>query len=130
MISTSKRDLARYMGGLDHAKPRKYHNTPTELDGPKFDSKAEAARYAELVLWQRAGHISELTVHPRYVIVDADDHGRAMFYEADFRYVDEYGKTVCEDLKSAATERIPLFRLKWRLVQQRYPDISWEVVTR
>jgi hypothetical protein len=36
MITTSERDLARYMGGLDHAKPRKrgtgLHGSPRRVD--------------------------------------------------------------------------------------------------
>ena len=31
-----------------HVKPAKYHNTPVEVDGIRFDSKAEAARYVQL----------------------------------------------------------------------------------
>ncbi|MBS6164089.1 MAG: DUF1064 domain-containing protein, partial [Clostridiales bacterium] len=31
-----------------YVKPAKYHNTPVEVDGIRFDSKAEAARYVQL----------------------------------------------------------------------------------
>ena len=33
-----------------HVKPAKYHNTPVEVDGIRFDSKAEAARYSAIRL--------------------------------------------------------------------------------
>lgn len=135
----SGKDTARLLGGLDHAKPRKYHNVPTEVDGHKFDSKAEAARYAELALFERAGSIANLQVHPRFVIVDADEHGRAMHYEADFMYRDwsDYsGLMVVEDVKGGSKggarggTSTPLWRLKWRLVKQRFPEYVFKVVER
>lgn len=39
-------------------KARKYRNTPTTVDGVRFDSKLEAARYRELVLLHLAKKIS------------------------------------------------------------------------
>lgn len=137
MIVLQGRDAARLLGGLDHATTHhsKYHNVPCEVDGHKFDSKAEAARYGELKLFERAGSIADLQVHPRFVIVDADEHGRAMFYEADFMYRDwsDYtGLMVVEDVKggSKGATSTPLFRLKARLFQQRYPDYVFKVVER
>jgi hypothetical protein len=133
MIHATDRDLALWQGGLDHAKPRKYHNTPTELDGHKFDSKAEAARYAELALLERAGKIANLQVHPKFIIVDEDDHGGFMRYEADFMYMDwqgDLGEITVEDVKGGRATQTPLWRLKWRLVQARYPHYTFKVVTR
>lgn len=42
----------------------KYRNKKTEIRGRKFDSRREAARYAELVAMQRAGEIYGLDCHP------------------------------------------------------------------
>lgn len=131
----SGRDTAKLLGRLDHATTRhnKYHNVPTEVDGIKFDSKAEAARYAELKLFERAGSIANLQVHPRFVIVDADEHGKAMHYEADFMYRDwstYTGLMVVEDVKGGRATSTPLFRLKARLFQQRFPDYVFKVVER
>lgn len=38
----------------------KYHNRKTVLDGMTFDSAAEAARWRELTLLEKAGHIRDL----------------------------------------------------------------------
>ena len=38
----------------------KYHNIKTVINGERFDSKKEAARWQELLLLQRAGKISRL----------------------------------------------------------------------
>ena len=38
----------------------KYRNIKTEVDGIVFDSKAEARRYAELRLLEKANEISDL----------------------------------------------------------------------
>ena len=44
----------------------KYHAKKVRLDGFTFDSKAEAACYAELKMLANAGHINALDVHPRF----------------------------------------------------------------
>jgi hypothetical protein len=41
----------------------KYHAIPTEIDGIRFDSKAEARRYGELMLLEMGGVIRELELH-------------------------------------------------------------------
>jgi hypothetical protein len=103
----------------------KYHNRRTTIDGITFDSQAEARRYEQLRLLQQAGDISELNVHERIVIVPAEcidgklEH--ALHYEADFIYVSSDGWRVVEDVKGAQT---PLFRLKWRLVRQRWAGLK------
>lgn len=129
---TANAQAALYQGGLATAK-RKYHNVPTVVDGITFDSKAEAARYGELKTLERAGQIANLQVHPRFIIVDKDEHGGFMRYEADFMYMDwqgDLGEITVEDLKGGRATQTPLWRLKWRLVQARYPHYTFKVVTR
>lgn len=124
-------ELARIIGGLGHKRETKYHNQHVQVDGYRFDSQAEAERYAELRLLESAGQIKDLRVHPRFCIVDKDEHGAAMAYEADFEYVTLPDIVrIVEDVKSEATARIPLFRLKWRLVQARYSDYTFKVIER
>jgi len=102
----------------------KYNNRRVTLDGITFDSQAEARRYEQLRLLQRAGDISELNVHERIVIVPAElldgKLERDLFYEADFTYV-EHGWRVVEDVKGVQTQ---LFRLKWRLLRQRWAGLK------
>ena len=102
----------------------KYNNRRVTLDGITFDSQAEARRYEQLRLLQQAGDISELNVHERIVIVPAEcidgkmEHD--LHYEADFTYLSD-GWRVVEDVKGVQT---PLFRLKWRLLRQRWAGLK------
>lgn len=121
------------IGGMGHRKETKYHNQHVVVDGHRFDSKAEAAYYGELLLREKAGEVESIEVHPRFAVVDADEHGPAVMYEADFAFgecgPDGWGYTVV-DCKSEITAAIPLFKLKWRLMQQRYPMWDFRVEER
>ena len=109
----------------------KYHAQPVTVDGIRFDSKREASRYGELKLLERDGQIRNLEVHPRYVLQDAFTRPngakvRAIFYEADFQYVDAAtGSLVVEDTKGAETK---VFRLKRKLFWRRYPDVDLRII--
>lgn len=96
------------------ARPRKYGNNPTEVDGFRFSSKKEAGRYADLKLMQRAGVISQLKIQPRFDI--AINGVKACFYLADFSYVRD-GQEVVEDVKSPITRKQPVYRLKNKLMR-------------
>lgn len=93
----------------------KYGAIRTEVDGHKFDSRAEARRYGELVLMQRAGEISDLELQPSYDLVV---NGRKVArYVADFRYrTVPGGQTIIEDVKGGKATRTPIYRLKARLM--------------
>jgi hypothetical protein len=89
----------------------KYGAKPDERDGEKFDSRAEAERYDELCLLQRAGEITRLETHPTYALrVNGIDVCR---YVADFRYLRD-GHVVVEDVKGVRTD---VYKLKARLMQ-------------
>ena len=49
----------------------KYNAIPTTVDGIRFASKREARRYLELKLLQKAGHISDLELQPRFRLMSA-----------------------------------------------------------
>lgn len=53
----------------------KYHATRTIVDSITFDSKREAARYAELKLMQRAGLISDLRRQVKYELIPKQQGG-------------------------------------------------------
>ena len=92
----------------------KYNARKVMVDGHTFDSIKESQRYVQLKLMLRAGKITDLELQPRY---DIDVNGkRICFYKADFRYV-ENGKTVVEDVKSTMTAKLPVYRLKKKLVK-------------
>lgn len=107
----------------------KYNNRLVPFDGYTFGSSAEAQRYGELTLLEKAGQIHALRVHPRYVVVAAWDnadgvHEPAIRYEADFEFI-EGNEIVIEDVKGAETRE---WKIKWRLARMLYPDRVWRVI--
>lgn len=72
-----------------------------------FDSQAEADRYMELLVAQKAGIISELECHPHYDLIPLQKvPGQRSFrphgYTADFCYMRD-GTLIVEDVKSERT---------------------------
>lgn len=86
-------------------RANKYGAKPTEVDGIKFASKAEAKRYIELKLLERAGKISALRIHVEYpLVVNGQKVGK---YTCDSEYV-EGDVLVTEDVKGRAARDWPL----------------------
>ena len=108
------------------APRNKYHNQPTIVDGIRFDSKAEAKRWAELILMSRAGIIRELD---RQVAYKLHVNGKSIgSYRADFVYFDtELGSLVVEDVKGTHT---PLYSWKKKHFEAEYGMKITEVAAR
>jgi hypothetical protein len=117
------------------AAPSKYHAEPVELDGLRFASKREAARYAALRLLERAGQIRNLQLQPRYPLATVRlEAGRVVdtpvvaTYVADFAYVERTAdgawQPVVEDAKGVRT---PVYRLKRKWFQAQYGACIREV---
>jgi hypothetical protein len=90
----------------------KYGNHKTVVNNITFDSKAEARRYGELLLLEKAGHIQQLQLQVPFVLwpgVKFPGAARATpacKYIADFVYLEPSGnglRTVIEDLKGFRT---------------------------
>ena len=87
---------------------RKYHNKKPIVNGIRFDSKAEACRYAELNALERAGQIYNLKCQECFELIpnQKDPNGkcvRKVEYVADFVYTDSNGVTIVEDVKGMRT---------------------------
>lgn len=129
-------DLALFAAGaqaklrdeLAGEKRSKYGNKRTMLDEKVFDSKAEADRWAELRLLQRAGRITELVCQPEFKLTV--NGITVASYFADFQYYDEHGKLVVEDVKSPSTQAHPLYRLKRKLCEACHGIKITEVMAR
>lgn len=112
----SEADAAALLG-TKAAKRSKYGAKPAIVDGIRFDSQAEAARYSTLIVLQRAGRIHELELQPVFEI-HALSGATVCRYRGDFAYLDvETGLRVCEDVKGVRT---PLYRLKAKFVFEEY----------
>ena len=97
------------------AKPRKYRNEPTVIDGIRFDSKKEAEHYRRLCLLKKAGVVERIDLQVKYPLtVNGEKVGT---YAADFvvRFPD--GKVQAQDVKGVRT---PVYRLKKRLMKAIY----------
>jgi hypothetical protein len=93
----------------------KYHAIKTEIDGRVFASRAEARRYSELCLLEKAGEISFLECQPSFQIFMNKKH--ICNYLADFKYTDKSGVVIIEDVKGIKT---PVYRLKKKLVEAQF----------
>lgn len=105
----------------------KYRAIPTVVDGVRFASKAEAKRYGELKLLERAGQVRGLLLQPAFVL-HAVREGRLVAvgkYVADFAYQKD-GALVYEDVKGMRT---PLYRWKKKHVEAEY-GIQIQEITR
>lgn len=96
-------------------RPNKYGAKKTTIGGIRFDSRAEAKRYTELQLLQKAGVIANLQRQVAIPLKGAlgpilTPTGRKATYKADFVYVDlERNAEVIEDVKGFET---PEYKLK------------------
>jgi len=98
---------------LAFARRRKFRNKPCEVDGIKFDSRAEAKRYNELKLFVHEGSLTDLELQPKFALVVNGE--KVCTYIADFSYKIR-GMLVVEDVKSKAT-KTPQYRIKVKLLR-------------
>ena len=108
----------------------KYNAKKVHADGYVFDSIQEYYRYQDLCLMEKAGAISNLVVHPVYLLQEAfkdaatGKRHRAITYEADFSYT-ENGAMVAEDVKGKTTD---MFRLKWKMFRKLHPGLDARII--
>jgi hypothetical protein len=102
----------------------KYGAVRTEVDNIRFSSKAEAKRYGELKLLEKAGLIRGLQTQVAIPLDTFTNTGRVRVgvYVADFRYqriIPDGGEweLVTEDVKGFRT---PLYRWKKKHVEAQY----------
>lgn len=93
----------------------------------RFDSKAEAGRFDELRMLRLGGRVSDVECQPKYPL---DVNGtRCGHYIADFRYTDENGRSVVEDVKGGTATDTAVSKLKRKLVKAIH-GIDVQVVRR
>lgn len=100
----------------------KYNAIKTLVDGIRFDSRKEAARYQELKLLERGGVIQNLELQPRFLLQDKFKLDGVIYrkieYVADFKYWDkEKEEWIVEDVKGVKT---PVYKLKKKLFLKQY----------
>lgn len=113
----------------------KYHSKKIILDNIKFDSIKEGNRYEELKILEQAGLIKELELQPKFLLIDTIRYNGKTYpktyYKADFRYYDNHlGKYIVEDVKSKITAKDKTYRLKIKMLLDKYPNINFEEIMR
>lgn len=94
-------------------RPLKYRNTPTELAGIRFQSKAESRAWAVLKVREKAGEISDLECQPEFTLRVNDI--KICTYRGDFRFWDKRNLVWrIVDVKGVETA---VFKLKRRLMK-------------
>jgi len=92
-----------------HRRPHKYAAQAVVVDGHRFDSMAEARRYGELRMLERAGMVVGLVLQPRFELHAPPNGVRIGCYVADFAYEHPTDGFVVEDVKGVD---LPLGRWK------------------
>ena len=114
------------MARLTEGRRQKYGARAVSVDGFWFASTAEARRYGELILLERAGKIVELRPQVRFPLhAPSNLAGRVTkigVYIADFTYREHYGAglhgpVIVEDVKGVKTS---LYRWKKRHVEAEH----------
>lgn len=110
----------------------KYRNTKIMIDGIEFDSKKEGYRYKELKLLQRSGLIYNLKMQTTFELQPSFKRNgktiRAITYKSDFDYMTKDGRHIVEDVKSPATEKDKVYRLKRKMLQYKYENIEFKEI--
>lgn len=102
-------------------KARKYRNKPVIVDGERFDSAGEHRRWCELRLLEISGAIRNLERQKRIPIVV--NGVKICAVVLDFAYFEDQRRVV-EDHKSSFTSKLPVWRLKRKLLEAIYPAIE------
>lgn len=96
----------------------KFNNVKTEINGILFDSKKEAKYYGILKLKQKAKLIDSFEMQVKYDIVV--NNQKIGFYKADFVTYKNGEVFEVIDVKSEITKKLPVYRLKKKLIKALY----------
>lgn len=106
----------------------KYNNKKTVLDGRCFSSLKEAGRYAELKMLQQYGQIYDLKMQERFLLQGGFEKNgikyNPIYYICDFSYKLKNGDCIIEDVKASVNFKTPIYRLKKKLFERKYPSLT------
>lgn len=108
----------------------KYRNKPVVIDGIRFMSIKEGARYVELKHLMNQKEVTDVSLQPKFVLQDSfiDDMGKRhskVTYIADFQYLDKEGKVHVEDVKGYRTD---VYKLKVKLLLNKFHGFHFHEV--
>ena len=109
-------------------KPRynKYHNIKSTVNGVEFSSKMEAAYYEFLLNTYKP---EEIILQPKFLLQEGFKKNgtliRKIEYIGDFQIK---GSKIVIDVKGFLVA--PEFKIKYKLFQNKYPDLDLQVITK
>jgi hypothetical protein len=112
----------------------KYHNHIITIDKIRFASKGEAQRYVELRDMKKKGDIIDFELQPEYELQPRFTKNgikyREIRYLADFRVSYPDGHQVIEDVKGKGGYTTPEFKLKLKMFEYKFPNLTLNIVQR
>ncbi|MCH7294114.1 DUF1064 domain-containing protein [Acinetobacter higginsii] len=122
-IDQYRREILKQNDKPKTAKRNKFNASKVVCDGMTFDSKKEFKRYIELKAMQQRWEITRLEHHTKFELapktkLEGEKRAKpAVRYFADFTYYNGEGSYIVEDVKSAATRKLPSYRTKKHLMK-------------
>lgn len=111
-----------------HAAYRNIKSNKVVIDGIKFASPGEAERYLELMIRIAKGENIEVFLQPKFELQPKFRKNgeliRPIHYIADFKIVHGDGRIEIEDVKGWGGYTTPEFKIKRKLWEYRYPDLT------
>ena len=105
-----------------------------EIDGIKFMSPGEAERYIELMIRIEKGENIEVFLQPKFELQPKFRKNGVLYrpiaYIADFKIVHGDGRIEIEDVKGWGGYTTPDFKLKHKMFEWKYPDLSLVLLKR
>ncbi len=117
-----ERGQAAFKDAENVAKPSKYRNVKTTIDGETFDSKREAMAWVDLKLREKAGEITDIKRQVPFSLqcpTPGDDEEVCRYF-ADFTYRDVvHGRPMQLHVVDAKGKRTAMYQLKkkWLKIQ-------------
>jgi len=106
-------------------KANKYGNKKTVFEGRKYDSQLESAVAQEIVLLKRTGTINKVEPQKTFTLYGRGG-SKICGHRVDFLLTFTDGHQEAWEAKGFATE---IWRLKRKLFEDNYPEITYVVIT-
>ena len=118
---------------MKYQKTNKYFNVICKYNGITFHSKKEKDYYLKLKMLEKAGKIKDLKLQVPFLLLNTIKYKNKTYskvqYYADFQYLDvETGKIKIIDVKSEITKKDKVYRLKIKMLLNKYPNIDFEEI--
>ena len=130
-IKNGSKSATAILNKVNTNRPKnKYNAVKTTTGGIKFDSKAEARYYDELLMLKKTGIVKNIILQKDFTLQEAytkenGERVRAIRYRADFVVEYSDGHTEVIDVKGKRTKE---YIMKKKLLLARYPNINFKEV--